>query len=269
MPPGCAGAPGTMETCGGPTAPCIAENGGQTGYSSICASGRSILACSSSLRNTSNPVSFSNTGQCENGSCAKGAPIGVGLPCSDATDCFNGIWCNNDFCTGGELSCKSDIDVSYRTGPAKDCYSGFCRQGRCSNLPTAKLGDTCVDSNDCAGNSEARLLNCGEEKFGVKRCGGVGAKCSTAEGGTGSTPELCISGEQLRNPRNAVVNRVIGQCSNFACVDVAPSPGVGKRVLPQKHLTERVCPAGFEPCPISSRGYEVRTILSRRTWSVN
>lgn len=61
----------------------------------------------------------------------------------------------------------------------------------------------------------------------------------------------------LEHPKMRPLTVQTGQCKNFACDDVAPSPGLGKRIVSQKHLIERVCPAGFEPCPISSKGYEV------------
>lgn len=71
----------------------------------------------------------------------------------------------------------------------------------CSNLPIARLGDACLDSRDCAGgDGQGRLLNCGEEKFAVRRCGGVGASCFAAEGGTGTAPDLCVSGERFDDP---------------------------------------------------------------------
>jgi hypothetical protein len=66
----------------------------------------------------------------------------------------------------------------------------------------------------------------------------------------------------LEGPKTRPLIVQTGQCKNFACDDIAPSPGLGKRIVLQKHLTERVCPAGFEPCPISSKGYEVRMISS-------
>lgn len=134
----------------------------------------------------------------------------------------------------------------------------------CSNLPVAQLGDACLESRDCAGSDpQGRLLSCGLEKFGVRRCGGVGAFCGTAGGGLGQAPELCISGTLFANSRGGIADSPIGQCSNFACVDVVPSPGLGKRVAVQKHLVERSCPAGFEPCRVSSSGYEVSILLMR------
>jgi hypothetical protein len=57
-----------------------------------------------------------------------------------------------------------------------------------------------------------------------------------------------------------------GQCFNYGCTDSTASPGLRKRVdLPSQHvIQQRLCPKGFQPCPIYPKGYEVRRIrLSR------
>jgi hypothetical protein len=74
---------------------------------------------------------------------------------------------------------------------------------------------------------------------------------------------LCISGmstDPLTSRQRNTDHPLIGQCLNYACTDVTPTPGLRKRVdFPaQQVIQKRLCPKGFEPCPLYPKGYEVR-----------
>jgi hypothetical protein len=50
-----------------------------------------------------------------------------------------------------------------------------------------------------------------------------------------------------------------GQCFEYACTDATSTPGLRKRAaLATQHIVkQRLCPRGYEPCPVVNGGFEV------------
>ena len=142
--------------------------------------------------------------------------------------------------------------------------AGFCRSGQCADVPARQVGETCSSSNACVGAESFNELppSCGGT---TPICGGAGTFCYASDGsGTGADP-VCASGKVILHCTKLSLTPLrpfSGQCFQNACTAPTVSPGLKKRAdLPAQHIVkQRLCPRGYEPCPVFRGGYEVGCI---------
>ncbi|GHJ88033.1 hypothetical protein NliqN6_4435 [Naganishia liquefaciens] len=117
--------------------------------------------------------------------------------------------------------------------------------GGCADVPARQVGETCSSSEVCVGAESLyeQPPFCGGT---TPICGGAGTSCYGDGSGSGPDP-VCAS----------------GQCFQFGCTAPTVSPGLKKRAdLPAQHIVkQRLCPRGYEPCPVFGGGYECIDVL--------